>query len=288
MSTVDKNNYPFVNQPAGPAVYYFPSQGIPMGNTKVDATSGDEALARALQAAEQNVAVPVAQIPAQPREGCKWSFWRRGGYNRLDAENGNRCCYKDDGRPLGDLNSFMKGLAFGTIAPIFSLLCTHGFETSKLTRLGSLFGNANFFLALALFAARIVGFFAFVPLIISFILLFIAKRSFWWFMSVYAKRDESEKMKVVSEVGSCKHFALGLVASLLFCFLGAAIALIAGRRYLKARHGVFIGLGINFVISSLFFFHGFAVMIAGLSLIQITTVHFRRAISSAQGGVSHC
>jgi len=57
---------------------------------------------------------------------------------------------KDDGRPLGDLTSFIHGLFFGMIAPVFSVMAAYGFESKRLSRTGVLLGNANFFLILAI------------------------------------------------------------------------------------------------------------------------------------------
>jgi len=46
-------------------------------------------------------------------------------------------------RPFGQFSDFLFGLFFGTVAPFFSQLTTHAFETSRLTRIGTFFGSAN-------------------------------------------------------------------------------------------------------------------------------------------------
>eukprot|EP01119_Soliformovum_irregulare_P008266 TRINITY_DN21395_c0_g1_i1.p1 TRINITY_DN21395_c0_g1~~TRINITY_DN21395_c0_g1_i1.p1 ORF type:complete len:297 (+),score=89.95 TRINITY_DN21395_c0_g1_i1:37-927(+) len=46
-------------------------------------------------------------------------------------------------RPFGTFYDFIVGMFFGTVAPFFSQLTTHAFETSRLTRIGTFFGSAN-------------------------------------------------------------------------------------------------------------------------------------------------
>jgi len=46
-------------------------------------------------------------------------------------------------RPFGSFMDFIWGLIFGSIAPFWSQLVAHSFETSRMLRIGSWFGTAN-------------------------------------------------------------------------------------------------------------------------------------------------
>jgi len=46
-------------------------------------------------------------------------------------------------RPFGTFTEFLSGMFFGTIAPFWSQLAQHAFETSRMTRIGGIFGTAN-------------------------------------------------------------------------------------------------------------------------------------------------
>jgi len=86
----------------------------------------------------------------QPENEEKKCFFQRICKKWRNRKCASKCgTVRDDGRALGNLNNFIAGLLFGTLSPFFSLLCVFGFESKKLTRTGTLFGHANFFLLLA-------------------------------------------------------------------------------------------------------------------------------------------
>jgi len=288
----------FQNQ-APPVFYYQPQPAVSAQ------TLNDEALARQIQQQEIAGGFEVQQGSEKSSGGCRrgfWGRWRRCGrdYQRLDGEKSRGCCWKDDGRPLGNLTNFIQGVLFGTFAPLFGLLAVFGFETSKLARTGVLFGTANFLL---IFASAMAAFgfhhcpksrlFALIPFFIGLIFLIAAKKSFRWFLYVYRTREnktESEEVKTFAGPGKCCGFILALLASLLFSLLGTFVALIAGRRSLRARFGAFIGLGISLVGKGIYlsvrqFHFGPGVILLGLLLMQISAAHFKRAIASAQAKV---
>jgi len=369
-------------QYAIPQVYYFPQavpmQGIPMQTTSVNNVAGDEALARSLQAQENSLnSAPIAQ----PEEGgCRFrSFFRRrcGRYSRLDSNGG--CCMRDDGRPLGDITSFIHGLVFGMFVPIFSVMAVFGFESKKLSRTGVLLGNANFFFILAVLILSGVGgmhggrryhqerpggdivppfiepnatavdpiapteltptampetsnvaqnnmrpddgmqigeegrrghnkerkgchfkgkklYFAIPAFVLALIFFIVGKKSACSVMAAYRARGdnktEEETVKVFSEAGTCKNFAIGFIVSFLLPVIGTGLALILGRKYLRTRYGAFIGLAVHTFISGIFAHrgHGAFLMLFGLVLFQIASVHFRRAIATAvaKQGASQC
>jgi len=284
--------YPFAGQQQ---VFFYAPQPIPVPQGTPQVTN-DEAFAKALQEQENQAAIqmqPILNEGCEKSSGCE----RRWGCRRWGSKwQRTGCCWKDDGRPLGNLTNFIQGLVFGTFAPIFSLMTVYGFETSKLTRTGAIFGNANFFLLLA--AGLVVSvvhehirscakLWAIAPLVVGLIFLIAAKKSLRWFMWVYDAREnktESEKVKVVSESGSCCGFALAFLASFLLPILGTFVVLIAKRRYLKSRMGAFYGLGFALIITgTVLAFKGVppVLLAIGLMLVQVSAAHFKRALSEA-------
>jgi len=220
-------------------------------------------------------------VEGQP-EGCRknWGCKRKSW----------KCCWKDDGRPLGSQTDFMVNLFFGTAFPIFSLLITFGMETSKLSRVGILFGHANFFLVTAAVALSghhsctivlLLTLFGFLWLAISF------KnwcRFIWTFYSRIDKKEE-EMVRTISQAGCCFQFWTGLLASLVLPVIGTAIVLIARRNYLRSRYGALFGLSLHFIVCGIVAsVKGFppVFLLLGLIIAQSSAVHFRRAIICAE------
>jgi hypothetical protein len=285
---------------AAPAVFYYPAQPLPVKLVESQ-NDQDAALARALQAQENALVVeeaPVNQCETRTGGCRRWGSWRRCGskWRNVDGEK-RGCCWGDDGRPLGNLSNFIQGLFFGTFAPIFSIISVYGFETSKLSRTGTLFGNANFFLILA---AGIISsvtnhhlkscgkLYAIAPLVLGLIFLLVAHKSLKWFLWTYksrANKTESEEVKVVSQSGRCCSFISAFLASLFFSLLGLVIVLIARRRYLSSRYGAFYGFGFGLIVAGITLsFYGVppVLLAVGLVLNQISSAHFKRAIASAE------
>jgi len=208
------------------------------------------------------------------------------------------CCGKDDGRAFGSFSHFITTLTVGTIAPVLSLLLVFGMETSKLARVGVVFGTANSFLiaAACIFAwIRHHGqeyqqshVHLLVPLILGLVLLLIAVKC--WKRTLYHYRNrqnksEDELVKVISLPGTCCQYAVTFLVSLLIPLLGVVICLIARRRYLFGRYGALSGFGAFLVIAGIVgTFHGIPPisLVAGLFVMQLSLVHFGRTIACAQ------
>jgi hypothetical protein len=122
-----------------PGVYPFPQGNVQFQPVFYQPVPYD--VATSVNAEQQAFLEPEGEKKCFFSRICK--RWR----NRRCARKCGKVC--DDGRALGNLNNFIAGLLFGTFSPFFSLLCVFGFETKKLTRTGTLFGHANFFLLVA-------------------------------------------------------------------------------------------------------------------------------------------
>jgi len=220
------------------------------------------------------------------------SCQRSGGWGGCKRWN-NGCCSKDDGRSFGTFQNFVFGVVFGTCAPLLSIIMTFGMETSKLSRIGSLFGTSNsFFLLATILIAwnarcemhKVAPIHVIVPAILGLIFLVIALKSFRKFLYFYKTREtkaEEEKVKVISEAGSCCEFAITFFVSLLLPVLGALASIIIRRKYLYGRYGALSGLGFCLIFLGIACsFHGVypVVLAVGLLMVQTSLVHFRRAL----------
>jgi len=368
----------FATAPQFPGVYPFPQGNVQFQPVFYQPVPYD--VATSVNAEQQ------AFLEPEGEKKCFFSRICRRWRNRRCARKCGKVC--DDGRALGNLNNFIAGVLFGTFSPFFSLLCVFGFETKKLTRTGTLFGHANFFLLLATCLLAFgtgphgtapphdphgmiiplppynntivypsgensaasadpsgvtapdlpmpgpqggsgsgvpnqdsdsedsdeekkhkegkefgkhggrgegtpkgckkmykiaVG----VTFAVGIIFLIASCKSMRRFMAIYRTREnksESEVVKVVSEAGNCRGFFLGLVASLVFPWVGTALVLIIRRKNLTSRYGALHGLGVVFIIVGIVgAFHGVppVALLKGLLLCQISSVHFKRAIASA-------
>jgi len=206
------------------------------------------------------------------------------------------CCIRDDGRPFGTYQNFVQGLFFGTVSPLFSVLMMFGMETSKLSRVGTLFGTANNFLMLS--SAMLwwshhhpehFHFWGYVFLkIVGIIFLVIAVMSFRRFLYIYRIRQEKtpeEKVKVISQIGCRKEFLITFFVSLFFPVIGTFIGLIARRNYLYGRYGALSGFGCFLLVVGIlcsFTAHIPVPLFIGLFIVEFALVHFRRAIICAE------
>jgi len=227
----------------------------------------------------------------QKNEDCQRRGW--GGCRRWrGCKREGNVCWKDDGRPLGTFQNFVVSVFFGTIAPLLSIIMTFGMETSKLSRLGVFFGTANsFFLLSTGLVAWMVKVkhhsstvHLIVPTIIGLIFLVIALKSFRRFLYFYRTREtkaEEEKVRVISQAGSCCEFAVTFFVSLVLPVFGAFISIIVRRNSLYGRYGALSGFGLGLIIFGVAAsFHGmYPVLLAvGLFIMEFSLVHFRRAL----------
>jgi hypothetical protein len=124
-------------------------------------------------------------------------------------------------------------------------------------------------------------------LAVGLVFMVISMKSFRRFMVIYRTREnkaEADTVKAVSEAGNCRGFFLGMIASILWPMVGTALVLIIRRKNLTSRYGAIHGLGVMMVIGGIVLaFHGIppVLLFKGLLLCQISSVHFKRAIASA-------
>jgi len=188
--------------------------------------------------------------------------------------------------------------------PVISLLAIFGMETSKLSRIGVLYGHANILFTAALAAITMAihhhdGHFLkkiFLPTALGLALIFLicAKKSWRRFLYVYQTRTnkkESELVPTISEVGTRKQFIIAAIISVFFPIIGTLIMLIARRNFLKSRFGSLCGFGVHVLVCGIYVSmrrqpHVLVVSFLALMFLQIITVHFRRAILCAEKGMA--
>jgi hypothetical protein len=223
---------------------------------------------------------------------CQRRFW---GCRRNNQTGG--CCWKDDNRPFGTFQHFAVSLFFGTVAPLLSIIMAYGMETSSLSRIGVIFGTANsLFLATAGLIAwaihdrgqhPVLVHFG-LPLVFGFIFLVIAMKSWRRFLYFYRTREtkaEEEKVRVISQTGSCTEFAITFFVSLILPVIGVLISIIARKNSLLGRYGALSGFGFCLIVLGvLCTFQGMppAALALGLFIMELSLVHFRRAIVCAE------
>jgi len=189
----------------------------------------------------------------------------------------------------GTTGNFVAGLLFGTVFPVFSWILVWGMETTKLTRLGVLFGTADFFLICAMGAVKmfvhaeehrfiILGV-GIALLVLSLILLIVGtKKSFCFLMSF---ESSGKKMIINSEVGARRSKCISFVLSFFFSFVGAGLRVVFSRS-LMSRFGTLKGFGFHLlVVGAVMPCNHLPVALLGLYIIQISNIHFRMALISA-------
>jgi len=237
--------------------------------------------------------VYFVQQPFDPKEEIKSlngesSFCQKRGWGCKRREG--QCCWKDDGRALGTQTHFMANVVFGSLLPFFSLLITFGMETSKLSRVGVLFGHANLILLTAAGCSHVHTSKLTLILLIVFGLLWLAVslKHYFQFVWVYYKREnkkEEELVRTISQPGCCFQFWTALLISFFFPLFGTAIVLIARRNFLRSRYGALMGFGVHCIVLGIIgaiigLPPGF--LLFGLLIVQFSAVHFRRAIVCAE------
>jgi len=126
--------------------------------------------------------------------------------------------------------------------------------------------------------------------VLGLVMLVAAVKSFRRFLYIYGTRQnktQEETVKVISQKGTCGEFMATFFVSLLFPFIGAFISIIVRRRYLYGRYGALSGFGFAFVATGVAFsFMGCCpapvVLFLGLIIMELSMVHFRRALMCAE------
>jgi len=173
-------------------------------------------------------------------------------------------------------------------------------ETSKLSRVGVLFGHANFFFTGAAAALAIArhnhdGHFLKVvlpvTLVLASIFLISAIKSWKRFSRIYRERSnkrDSELVHSITPAGTRKQFIIAYLVSFFIPIIGTAIMLIVRRKFLKSRYAALHALAIHVIIAGI---HAAAkgfppvAVLLGLIMVQTLVVHFRRAIICAETSI---
>lgn len=226
---------------------------------------------------------------------CERRTW--GGCRTWGNKRNEGCGWTDDGRPLGSFQDFIVSVVFGTISPVLAIVMMYGMETSKLSRLGAIFGTANSFILLSAILTSYAQHYknvearhiqTIVPLILGLIALVIALKCWRRFLYIYRRREnktEQERVRVISQIGSCGDFAASFFVSLLLPVFGALISVIIKRKSLLGRYGALSGFGFFLIILGTgMTFKGVppVPLVAGIFIMEFTLVHFRRALVCAE------
>jgi len=187
---------------------------------------------------------------------------------------------------------FLLGMGFGLIAPVFSTAVIFGMETSKISRLGNMFGTANIFAALALicfvsarFAHGLIAL-GIISLIVAVVLYVVTLRKFYRpFLSDYqgVVFTSAEAVTVTSKIGEKKDFWISFFFSFFLSIIGTLIRIFYNKS-LQSRFGALKGLAWHLIVfGGIFSFTDFGFhFLTGLVLLQCTLLHFRRAFICAR------
>jgi hypothetical protein len=241
-----------------------------------------------------NYPYPIASAP-QPQPQARYYQQPQADFNintpHQDQEK--LISHPDDcDRPLGTYMDFLLGMGFGVIAPVFSTAVVFGMETSKISRLGNMFGTANAFMAIALFSfllgAHFPGLIALgvIFLIAAIVMYVVTVRKFYRpFLCDYQGVifSSAESVTVVSKVGERRDYWISFFFSFFLSVLGTLIRIFYNKS-LQSRFGALKGLAWHLIIfGALFSFTDFGMhFLTGLILLQCTLLHFRRAFICAR------
>jgi len=186
---------------------------------------------------------------------------------------------------------FLLGMGFGVIAPVFSTAVIFGMETTKISRLGNMFGTANAFafLALACFLlARLAPgliVLGILSIITAIVLWVVTVRKFYRpFLCDYqgVAFSSPEAVKVTSKIGEKREFWISFFFSFFLSVIGTLIRIFYNKS-LMSRFGALKGLAVHLIVfGAIFSFSDFGFhFLTGLVLLQCTLVHFRRAFICA-------
>jgi hypothetical protein len=162
--------------------------------------------------------------------------------------------------------------------------------------LGAIYGTADFFFALAVGLFHVASWrhhhagiwiASSVILLISIILFLSACRRFWYHLWQYEQvvaKNKAEATPVVSEVGKRCEYVVSFILSFIFPVIGTVIR-IGCRRTLQSRFGAINGLAWFLIVIGAVS-AGIPFLVAGLFLLQVSKLHFQRAIISASAATA--
>jgi len=210
---------------------------------------------------------------------------------------------------LGDFGNFLRMLLLGFFCPIIGAIFVFALETTHLSRYGVTLGTANAFLwfgtafiSLDILFSRIsennqifdrsgqILLWVAAGFLICAIVLYLVSISIWKKFIFLYRSDLAEdvRVKVSSPLGTkCQCYG-SFIISFFIPVLGSVLALIMSRS-LYSRKGALMGfatiftlIGLTCVPTVIGYVTGNAALIIGVTLIECTYVHFKRAIASAE------
>jgi len=214
---------------------------------------------------------------------CKTSTWCR----RWRGGEGG-CCNYVDPRPVGEFSHFLGGLALGTFVPVIGPILVGAMETSQLAALGSFYGTVDLLVMIALACWHAApmsghhglyiagGIFSFLSVILFLVGCCKTRRVLKAYETAVSK-DPIVALPVISEEGKRCQYVVSCVISFFLPVIGTALRVMFSRSLLS-RFGSIKGLGWSFLIFGAI--TGCPIALLGLYLIQLSNVHFRRALIS--------
>jgi len=220
-----------------------------------------------------------------------------GGCKIKSACRWSRCCRYVSNLPLGNNTEFLATLIFSNLVPVASALIVFALESSQLARIGTLYGNGNFFLTLAIaliykgnhHLAYVGAAFSLIAAIIFYVAGCKRWCGFLYAYQEYIEKNPAEKAAVVSEVGGKRDYWISFFVSLIIPLLGTLIRLWLNKT-LQSRFGCLKGLAWHMIVFGVLSLQadGGARVLLGLLLLQFAAIHFRKAFVCATGGILMC
>jgi len=217
-----------------------------------------------------------------------------------------------DKKHFGNMWGFVGSLSIGFIVPLISCIVIFAMETSHLSRIGVLLGNANAFIWVGTFLISVqrfvqdmssvqydahthhgdegyVLFWFAVPLIFIGLAFYgISVRLFKKFVREYSS-EGAERMPVHSPAGHPRSFLIAFLVSFFLPIVGSAFVVLSTNN-LRGRYGALAGMAAIMIAFGLMsvpiwifsFITGNPALLLGIALLECTIIHFRRAIISAE------
>jgi len=225
----------------------------------------------------------------ETKEGCKW----REGNCRW-----SKCCRLVSKQPLGETWEFVLSLLLSTMFPVVSAMMVFAMESTQMARIGTLYGNGNFFLLLAIHLIRVgVSHHALYAVVVlgflAALILYIVGCKYWCSFLVaykeYCEKHPEEKATATSDAGCRKDYWISFFISLIFPVIGTIIRMLFNKT-LSGRFGGIKGIAWHFLITgaiTAWMDQGGRIII-GILLLQFASTHFRKVLVAATGEIFSC
>jgi len=274
--------YPFLVAQPQPTYYQAPQPQLVLNADIQPPTTPENSplLQKQGNCCSQNVTPDGNDGGCKIKSACRWS----------------RCRYVSN-LPLGNNTEFLGTLIFSNFIPVVSALIVFVMESSQLARIGTLYGNGNFFLALAIgllyhlnhHLATLGAVLSIIAAIIFYVVACKRWCGYLYAYQEYIEKNPAERASVVSEVGGRKDYWISFFVSLIFPLLGTLIRLWMNKT-LQSRFGSLKGLAWHMLVFGVLSLgaDGGARFFLGLLLLQFAAVHFRKTFVCATGGILMC